>query len=64
MVYTTLNIIGDGRIAGTVTEDKDTMSLTVAAICRNIIKNKTAFDGINKDLIDGSTVKVSYIKNP
>lgn len=64
MVYTTTNIIGDGRISGTVTEDKDTLSLTVAAICRNIIKNKSAFNGIEKTLVDGSKVKLSYIKNP
>ena len=64
MVYTTLNVIGDGRISGTVTEDKDTISLTVAAICRNIIKNKTAFDGIDTALIDGSKVKIGYIQNP
>lgn len=64
MVYTTLNVIGAGRIAGTVTEDKDTISLTVTAICRNLIKNKTAFDGIDKELISGSVVKVSYVKNP
>lgn len=64
MIYTTTNIIGDGRISGTVTEDKDTISLTVAAICRNLIKNKSAFDGIDKELVDGSKVKISYIKNP
>lgn len=64
MVYTTTNVIGAGRIAGTVTQDKDTISLTVAAICRNLIKNKTAFDGIDKALISGRAVKVSYVKNP
>ena len=64
MIYTTANVIGDGRISGSVTEDKDTISLTVAAICSNLIKTKSVFDGIDKELVDGSKVKISYIKNP
>lgn len=69
MIYTTINVIGDGRLGGTVLEDSDAISIAVATVTRNFIKGndtfKDAVPKVGKDepaqvVIDGSVVKVRY----
>ena len=70
MIYTTTNVIDAGRIAGTATEDKDSIALAVAGIVRNLCKGDDTFKGIASKVkegetpavvVDGSFVKVRYI---
>ena len=63
MIYTTVNVIDAGRIGGTVTEDRDTIALTVAAVIRNFAKGNDAFKDISSEtvVVSGSVVKVKYI---
>ena len=41
MVYTTIDVVDAGRIAGTVIEDRDAIAKAVAQIVRNFVKGKT-----------------------
>lgn len=59
MIYTTRNVVGAGRLAGTVIADDDAIAGAVAKIVRNMIKEKDIFDGVEG--VDGKTVKVPYI---
>lgn len=59
MIYTTRNVVGAGRLAGTVIADDDAIAGAVAKIVRNLIKEKDMFDGIEG--VDGKTVKIRYI---
>ena len=63
MIYTTINVIDAGRIAGTATEDRDSIALAVAQIVRNICKGNDATKDVASDsvVVDGNIVKVSYI---
>jgi hypothetical protein len=69
MVYTTANVIGAGRIAGSAVEDKDNIAIVVAGVVRNLILGDDTFDGIANDsadetsdiVIEGSFVKIRYI---
>ena len=65
MIWNTKNVISSGRIAGTVIEDQDTIAGAIAAVCRNLIKNKSAFDGLNADYVSESGRKylIPYIAN-
>lgn len=65
LIWNTKNVIGSGRIAGTVIEDQDTIAGAIAALCRNLIKNKSAFDGLNEDYVSESGRKylIPYIAN-
>lgn len=64
MIWNTKNVIGTGRIAGTVIEDQDAITGAVASIVRNFIKGKTAFDGLDSELVkDGKEYLVPYIAN-
>lgn len=58
MIFTTLNVIDTGRIAGTVIVDYDAMAENVAAITANLLKNKEVTKGIEG--MDGQVLKVSY----
>ena len=63
MIYTTINVIDAGRIAGTATEDRDSIALGVAQIVRNICKGNDSFKDVASDsiTIDGNIAKVGYI---
>lgn len=63
MIYTTINVIDAGRIAGTATEDRDSIALGVAQIVRNICKGNDSFKDVASDsiVISGNIAKVSYI---
>ena len=43
MIYTTINVIGDGRIVGTALADNDSISSVVATLTSNFIKNNNTF---------------------
>lgn len=43
MIYTTINVIGDGRIVGTALADNDSISSAVATLTSNFIKNNNTF---------------------
>ena len=69
MIYTTINVVDAGRIAGTVLEDNDSIALAVAGVVSNICKGKDTFDKIPskvKDdetpgvVVDGKTVLIRY----
>ena len=55
MIYTTRNVVDSGRIAGTVISDIDSMSLAVAAVVRNFIKDNDTFKGVASKVKDGET---------
>lgn len=63
MIYTTINVIDAGRIAGTATEDRDSIALGVAQIVRNICKGNDSFKDVASDsiTIEGNIAKVGYI---
>ena len=69
MIYTTINVIDTGRIAGTVIADDDTIAVSVAKIVKNLIKGKDMFlkvaskvkdDEPAKVTVEGRVVKVRY----
>lgn len=68
MIYTTINVVGDGRIVGTSLSDNDAISIAVATITRNFIKGNDIFKGVAKAekdkpatvIVEGSVVKVRY----
>ena len=68
MIYTTINVIGDGRIAGTALEDNDAISIAVATITRNLIKGNDTFKDVAKQekdkpatvIVEGSIAKVRF----
>ena len=60
MIYTTINVIGDGRIVGTALADNDAISIAVAEITRNFIKGNDTFKNIDSAIVSGSIVKVRY----
>jgi len=74
MIYTTINVIDAGRIAGTVISDNDTIAVSVAKIAKNLIKGNEMFANVvpkaKKDMpasivIEGSVANVrfaSYVK--
>lgn len=70
MVYTTVNVIDAGRLAGTATEDRDAIAMAVATLVRNLVKGETATEGIASKVkegqipsvtVEGQIVKVRYI---
>ncbi len=70
MIYTTRNVVGTGRLAGTVVADGDAISGAVAQIIRNLIKEADMMDGVASQvndgevasvLVNGKSVKVRYI---
>ena len=70
MIYTTRNVIGTGRLAGTVVADGDAIAGAVAKIVRNLIKEADIMDGVASEvkdgeiasvLVNGKNVKVRYI---
>jgi len=46
MIYTTINVIDAGRIAGTVITDNDTIAVSVAKIVKNLVKGNDMFKGV------------------
>lgn len=68
MIYTTINVVGDGRIVGTSLEDNDAISIAVATITRNFIKGNDPFKDVAKQekdkpatvIVEGSVAKVRY----
>ena len=65
MIWNTKNVIASGRISGTVIEDQDTIAGAIAAVCRNLINNKAAFDGLNEEYINenGREYLIPFIAN-
>ncbi len=70
MIYTTRNVVGAGRLAGTVVSDDDAIAGAVAQIVRNMIKEKDMFESVASKVkegeaasvtVEGKTVKVRYI---
>ena len=63
MIYTTINVIDAGRIAGTATEDRDSIALAVAQIVRNICKGNDSLKDVASEsvVVDGTIVKVRYV---
>lgn len=64
MVYTTVNVIDGGRIAGTVMEDSDDISATVAKITRNLVKGNDTFEKIDEAWVSKAKVSVPYVSYP
>lgn len=61
-IFTVTEIIGQGRIAGTVVENRDGISAAAAQIVRNLIKGESLFTDIAQDSVTGDkSVKISYI---
>ena len=70
MVYTTINVIDAGRIAGTATEDRDAIANAVASVVRNLAKGEAPLSGVASEVkegetpavvVEGNIVKVRYI---
>lgn len=70
MIYTTRNVVGTGRLAGSVLADDDAIAGAVAQIVSNLIKGKDMFDIVASKVkegeaasvvVDGKIVKVRYI---
>lgn len=55
-LYTTTDVIGDGRLAGTTMEDYDAIATTAAAVISNLLTGKAATEGI-----EGATEKKALI---
>lgn len=68
MIYTTINVVGDGRIVGTSLSDNDAISIAVATITRNFIKGNDPLKDVAKQekdkpatvIVEGSVAKVRY----
>ena len=58
--YTVMSAIDNGFIAGATIVDDDAIALTSAALLRNLIKGKDAFEGVNEDYVKGSTALLPY----
>lgn len=58
MIYTTSNIIDDGRISGTAMADYDAISENVAKLTANLMKGNDAAKGIEG--LENRTLKISY----
>lgn len=63
MIWNTKNVIGAGRIAGTVIEDQDGITGAVAVILRNLIKGNETFKDLDSDNVKSKTYLVPYIAN-
>ena len=63
MIYTTTDIIGNGRISGTTVKDYDSIAIAVSTVLRNLLKGNEAFEGINLNYIDGIVVEIPYTTN-
>ena len=63
MIYTTINVIDAGRLAGTVISDNDSISLAVAKITVNFIKGNDTFKDIDAELVKDSVVRISKISH-
>ena len=63
MIYTTINVIDAGRLAGTVISDNDSISLTVAKIAVNFIKGNDTFKDVDAELVKDSVVRISKISH-
>ena len=70
MVYTTLNVIDSGRLAGSAITDQDGISAAVATIVKNLCQGNDFAKGLVADpkegeepsiVVDGRIVKVRYI---
>lgn len=59
MIYTTINVIDTGRIAGTVIADDDTIAVSVAKIVKNLIKGKDMFLKVASKVKDDEPAKVT-----
>lgn len=55
-LYTTTDVISDGRLAGTTMEDYDAIATTAAAVISNLLTGKAATEGI-----EGATEKKALI---
>lgn len=64
MIYTTVNVIDSGRIAGTVMEDNDAIAVSVATVARNFIKGNDTFKDIETTLVKESEVLIPYSVYP
>lgn len=58
MVYTTINVIDAGRIAGTATEDRDAIANAVASVVRNLAKGEAPLGGVASEVKEGETPAV------
>ena len=56
LICTTSNIIGDGRISGTVIVDYDNIAVSVAATLRAMLKSGLTFDGASGTSIDYTVI--------
>lgn len=63
MIWNTKNVIGSGRLAGTVIEDQDAIAAAIAATVRNFIKGNSAFNGLDEKLVEGKKYLINYIPN-
>lgn len=70
MIYTTINVIDSGRIAGTAIEDKDAIASAVATVVKNFIKGNDVFANVASKvkegeepsvIVDGKFVQVRYV---
>lgn len=61
-VYTVSDIIGEGKMTGTVIEDRDSIAGAAVKVVGNLLKGKEIFEGIAEENLAGkNTVKISYI---
>ena len=70
MIYTTLNVIDAGRLAGSTITDQDGISAAVATIVKNLCQGNDFAKGLVAEpkegeepsiVVDGRIVKVRYI---
>ena len=61
MIYTTINVIDTGRIAGTVITDNDTIAVSVAKIAKNLIKGNDTFKSIVSDSSNQISIEESVV---
>ncbi len=61
-IYTTINMIDDGLIAGTAMKDYDSQALAISAVARNIINGNAVMTDIAEENISGEkVVKIPYM---
>ena len=58
MIYTTINVIDSGRIAGTAIEDKDAIASAVATVVKNFIKGNDVFANVASKVKEGEEPSV------
>lgn len=63
MIWNTKNVIGSGRLAGTVIDDQDTIAVAIATIVRNYIKGNDVFENLNAEYISDKTYLIPCITN-